>query len=153
MSDQPSIPLLGASLQHANDMSPILNIQPRAADQASVFLLDDEADILAEYAEFLGFSGHICYHGTDPRRAVQTIAGAPHINVVVTDMRMPGLDGWAFIKLLTETLAPNRSVRFIIVTGDDAECAEARRAGIPVLLKPIDLRSLVNEVRRQCTAG
>lgn len=127
-------------------------VQSHAGMQPGVFILDDEGDVLGEYAEFLELQGLTCRCETDPRRAVDAVVNDPDIGVVVTDMRMPGLDGWSFIELVSSRLSASRRISFIIVTGDDAECAEARRVGIPVMHKPVDPYSLVEEVRRQCAA-
>ncbi len=127
--------------------------QQRPGTPPGVFILDDESDVLGEYAEFMELQGLACRCETDPRRAVDAVVNDPGIDVVVTDMRMPGLDGWAFIELVTSRLSGGRHISFIIVTGDDTACAEARRVGIPIMHKPVDPYSLVEEVRRQCVAS
>lgn len=121
-----------------------------AIEPKGVFILDDEGEVLCEYLEFFELQGLAPRCESDPRRAVDAIVNDPGIGVVITDMRMPYLDGGAFIKLLQERIPPDRQLRFIIVTGDDAGCAEARKLGIPVLHKPIDPFALVEEARRQC---
>lgn len=126
-------------------------IDSGAATQPGVFLLDDEGDVLEEYAEFLELQGLTCRCETDPRRAIDAVLNDLSIAVVVTDMRMPGLDGWTFIEQVASRLSTDRHLSFIIVTGDDAECSEARRVGIPVMHKPLDPYALVEEVRRQCS--
>lgn len=72
----------------------------------------------------------------------------PHI--VVTDVRMPVMDGLEFTKLLKENM-PN--LRVVIISGyDDFKYArEALRMGVnEYLLKPIGADELINIMLKQC---
>lgn len=103
-----------------------------------VLFVDDEACILVEYQEFLEFKGVPSLVESDPLRAIDTVLSCPMISVVVTDLRMSGLDGVGLISRLQQTLPPDRKVRFLVLTGDDEASARLNCTGIPVLHKPVD---------------
>jgi CheY-like chemotaxis protein len=69
---------------------------------------------------------------------------------VVTDLRMPDLDGAGLVAAL-RAAHPGLASRLVLITGDvlGAQTGEAARAaGLPVLEKPLDLAALRREVRR-----
>lgn len=71
------------------------------------------------------------------------------IDVVVTDMRMPGMDG---VGLLKKVLEHDPGIARIILSGQSDEEAALRSSGIAhrFLAKPCDADSLRDSVRRTC---
>lgn len=115
---------------------------------AAVLLVDDEEIVLDEYREFLEFEGIYCATQSLPERASEMVLARPEIRVVVTDLRMPGLDGEELIRLLRSHLPEDRKVRFIVLTGYGANGLRDRLPDVPILDKPVDLSSFLTEVRR-----
>ena len=62
-------------------------------DEAAVLLVDDEVGILEEYREWFALRGINCSIENDALNACDLIIRSPRIKVVVTDLRMPGLNG------------------------------------------------------------
>ncbi len=108
-----------------------------------ILLVDDEEDILPEYQEFLeleGFASGIC---SDPELAFEMVVNQPSIALVITDLRMAGLDGTSLIRKLYATLPPERRVEFIILTGDATSQISDDIAHVPVFIKPADTQALL----------
>jgi CheY-like chemotaxis protein len=113
---------------------------------ASILLVDDEPvllDIMAEW--FKSFAGQV-FCAPDGAQALQ-ILGAHKIDLVITDVRMPVMDGVTLLKRLKARGSTTPSL--IFVTGfADIEARDAYDLGAEALLeKPIERDDLVNVVR------
>jgi two-component system, sensor histidine kinase ChiS len=116
---------------------------------AVILVAEDDAHALSGYLEFLHLSRFVasgCDNGTDAlARAVEIVP-----DVVVTDIMLPGLDGFG----LAAALRADRRTRHVPVVGmtghwTPAIQREAQRAGVSaVLLKPCSPPHLLAEVER-----
>jgi DNA-binding NtrC family response regulator len=110
-----------------------------------VLVVDDEERMAAAIAVALGRSGCDCETATSGERALAAFE-ARGADVVVTDWRMPGMDGLALLKRLR---AASPALPMILVTahGDVPSAVAAMREGaFDYVLKPFDndeLRSIV----------
>ncbi|MDI4656003.1 response regulator [Xanthobacter autotrophicus] len=96
-----------------------------------LLVIDDEPEYLAELIEALGFRGHATISVGRGAEAIATLRRDPAIRVVLTDMRMPDMDGIALIKAVQDTF-PGRKINFLMMTGHAApgDMAQARAAGV-----------------------
>jgi DNA-binding NtrC family response regulator len=78
-----------------------------------ILIVDDEPDMLENVARVLGRAGHDCLTATDGARGVELLE-AEHPDLVLTDLRMPGLDGMTLLRRAHE-LDPTLPV--IVITG------------------------------------
>lgn len=114
-----------------------------------VLVAEDDPHTLCGYLEFLGRSGFVasgCANGQEALGlAVETVP-----DIVVTDINMPGLDGFA----LAAALRADRRTRHVPLLGMTGHWTteiqnEAQRAGFSaVLLKPCLPAHLIAEVER-----
>ena len=147
-------PRHGAPLQPAGRRGPEgrrSSRRPRAlpAARGRALVVDDERGIAELVAVALRRDGLEVETATSGRAALARLA-RDGIDLVVSDVRMPDLDGAALIAAL-RTVRPALARRLILITGDvlGAETSEAVRAsGLPVLEKPLDMAALRREVRR-----
>jgi CheY-like chemotaxis protein len=115
----------------------------------TVLVAEDDAHALAGYLEFLarsGFDVDGCDNGAD---ALARARATPP-DIVVTDIMMPGLDGFALATALRAEPV-TRHVPVIGMTGHwtPAIQREAQRAGLSaMLLKPCSPGHLLAEVER-----
>ena len=65
---------------------------PLAVSGASILLVDDEPEILATLAEILTYAGHRVETAADGAAALERL-DSRSFDVIVSDVRMPGLDG------------------------------------------------------------
>lgn len=92
-----------------------------------VAIVDDEADMRQSISQWLALSGFETETYASAEEALKTI-GADYPGVVVTDIRMPGMDGMAFLKRL---MSLDNGLPVIMITGhgDVPMAVEAMRIG------------------------
>ena len=92
-----------------------------------VAIVDDEADMRQSISQWLALSGFETETFASAEDALKTI-GADFPGVVVSDIRMPGMDGMAFLKRLM-SLDSGLPVIMITGHGDVPMAVEAMRVG------------------------
>ncbi len=116
-----------------------------SARQHAILIVDDEAEIRATLTEILSGARQRVVAASSGREALERMA-AEHYDVILTDIRMPDLDGRAFYQEI-ERRWPRKCGRVVFVTGDTLTSALREfvsEAGRPVIEKPF----LPSEVRR-----
>ena len=121
-----------------------------AAGAARVLVVDDEVELGAMIADLLTPQGHQVDVVTNGREALDKLAAQAY-DVVLSDVRMPGLDGPALYEE-ARRLHPGQERRFVFITGDTLTSGTAdflARSGVPSLAKPFRL----DEVERVVSAA
>lgn len=122
-----------------------------------ILIVDDEHEIVEEIAECLSDEGMEVTCTTTVRDAIAALRRNPYFMVVITDLRMPELDGLDLIRALEHTKGLTRLVaQGIVLTGHatDEQLAAATDAGAArVLRKPCSLDDLLREVSAACSAA
>lgn len=120
---------------------------PRAG--TIVLVAEDDAHALSGYVEFLSTAGFVAFGRGDGREALSTaLETVP--DIVVTDIAMPGLDGFG----LLAALRADRTTQHVPIIGITAHWtveiqSEAQRAGFSaMLLKPCLPTHLLAEIER-----
>jgi len=114
-------------------------------------IVDDEPIIcrgLKETIQWEQYDIEIVGTACDGRQAVEFIQSQPYVDIVITDIRMPNMDGLELASYIYEN---HSSIRIIIISGyDDFEYAQkAIKLGVKdYLLKPVDIDELVNKVSK-----
>lgn len=92
-----------------------------------IAIVDDEQDMRQSISQWLALSGFETETYASAEEALKTI-GADYPGVVVTDIKMPGMDGMAFLKRL---MSVDSSLPVIMITGhgDVPMAVEAMRVG------------------------
>lgn len=117
---------------------------------AKVLIVDDERTFLISTAELLRNMGWQCQIAEDAAGATKII-GTCHIDVLVSDINMPGNEQLQFIKELPK-LAPGLPV--ILLTGFPSVQTATESIRLPViayLTKPIDINQLDQELTKALT--
>jgi PAS domain S-box-containing protein len=115
------------------------------AGRRAILVVDDEPEIREALAEILAAAGHRVVKASSGRQALERMA-AEHFDVILTDIRMPDLDGRALYQVI-EQRWPRHAGRVVFVTGDTLASALREfvsESGRAVLEKPF----LPSEVRR-----
>jgi PAS domain S-box-containing protein len=116
-----------------------------SVDRRTILIVDDEAEIRETLAEILTSAHHRVVAVSSGHEALERLAGE-QFDVILTDMRMPDLDGRALYQAIEERW-PGRARRVVFVTGDTLATALREfvfESGRPVIEKPF----LPSEVRR-----
>ncbi len=119
--------------------------------KSAVAIIDDESDMRGSIAQWLSLSGYdpISFDGAEA--ALKEIR-ADFPGVVVSDIRMPGMDGMALLRRLQSI---DSALPVILITGhgDVALAVEAMRVGAyDFIEKPFDPERLADLVRRASVA-
>jgi PAS domain S-box-containing protein len=136
-------------------ISPIIpaRIEREVTEPLRILIVDDEAPIRQSLARFLERRGHFVSDAEDGRRALQCLETDEPYDLVVSDLRMPGLCGEQLFRHL-ENRGDGSERRVVFITGDAAN-ANAERflqgAGVPVLLKPFALAEVAETL--ECHAA
>jgi DNA-binding response OmpR family regulator len=121
---------------------------------AAILVVDDDNRITRTLAELLAAEGHTVDTAQDGLTALAKLDVRP-FDVVITDVRMPRLDGPGLYRELARR-APALQRRIIFITGE-APTSDTRRflagSGAPILSKPFDIADLARAVDTVLTAG
>ena len=112
-----------------------------------ILLVDDEGDLLSLWKLRLESSGYEVETALSGEEAMAKLS-VFNPNVVLTDLRMPGIDGMALFEAIRER---NKGIPVIIITahGSIPEAVEATRQGVfSFLTKPIDGKELIRETEK-----
>lgn len=116
-----------------------------------VAIVDDEQDMRQSISQWLALSGFTTETYADGAEAIAAI-GSDFPGVVISDIRMPGLDGMGLLKRLT---ALDSTIPVILITGhgDVPMAVEAMRMGaFDFLEKPFDPEKMMALAERAAKA-
>jgi two-component system, cell cycle response regulator DivK len=115
-----------------------------------VLIVEDDPSTRLMFRDYLNDSG---FRTADAHNGFQALEKAMELrpDLVVTDLAVPGMDGFEFCRALQQSSA-TRDIPILAITGH-AEYLEDperfRHAGIShVLIKPCELDEVVRELRR-----
>jgi DNA-binding NtrC family response regulator len=110
-------------------------------------VVDDESESLASICRALKKVGYEVSGFDDGEAAVQSLDSFKDMDLVVTDLKMPRVDG---IDLLKKVREVNQEAGFLIVTGHgtvETAVAALKTGADDYILKPLDLFELRDRVR------
>jgi CheY-like chemotaxis protein len=109
-----------------------------------VLVVDDDAEIRRFIELALSDRGFEVITAADGRLGLEAARDTPP-GVILLDMRMPVMDGWAFTRAYRQTPPPHAPIVVLTAARDAAESAGAVEADA-FLAKPFDLRELIRLV-------
>lgn len=121
--------------------------RPRRAPASPprILLVDDDVDLLMVVAEALADEGYVVDTARNGADALKRVAAAAP-ELILLDMWMPVMDGWAFAKALRSRYG--RTIPIIVVTAGQDSHTTAEEVGADTgLRKPFDLETLRRAVR------
>ncbi|MGZ5971214.1 MAG: sigma-54-dependent transcriptional regulator, partial [Polyangiales bacterium] len=119
--------------------------------KARVLVVDDEASARSGLEKLLRQEGYAVDVAPGGAEALEIAADHP-VDVVVTDLKMPGMDG---VELMKRLRAAENQLPVIVVTafGDVTSAVTAMRAGAnDYLTKPVDFDALLLSIERALEA-
>ena len=123
---------------------PVVHRPTDRPEPLEILIVDDEPAVLASIGRVLRRFGHTVHLAATGEAAVR-LATRHHVDVIISDLRMPGMSGRQLhARLTAEGVLP--AVEFLVTTGDGADpeaAAFLQATGLPVLHKPFEIPALV----------
>jgi CheY-like chemotaxis protein len=119
--------------------------------QSHVLVVDDDSDCVAEYGEMIAGLGYEVHLAGDASTALKLIAEDLRIGIVVTDLKMPGMDGLTLLEELSSRFMPVRPLVAIVATGVaslETAVQAMRSNAMDFLPKPVSHETLAAALRR-----
>jgi CheY-like chemotaxis protein len=110
-----------------------------------VVVVDDDDDLRDSLQDLLEAHGFIVATARNGRDALALLARTANAGLILLDLVMPEMDGWAFLE--ERGRRPELAQIPVIITTSAPERAPA---GYLVLGKPIDVPFFLEQVRRYC---
>ncbi len=112
-----------------------------------ILLVDDEMLVRSGTAMMLDELGHDVTEAVSGKQALEILADHPHFDLVISDYRMPDMDG---MELIAAARALTPILKAVLMTGynaDDPRFAEMKAGS---LSKPFGLDDLETALRGAC---
>lgn len=128
-----------------------MSVPINVAARPRVLLVDDEVALLSVLGTALNDSGYDCMRARTAADALRFLETTPEIDVIVSDIRMPGMNGIELIKTIRERYDDRNWLQVIFVTGHatiDNTVAALRLEAVDFLHKPVRREQLLAAVER-----
>ena len=112
-----------------------------------ILVVEDDADLREALSETLESAGYAVSNAGDGREALSFLENGK-VDLVVTDIQMPYMDGHALLKKIKEKM-PELPVMLMTAYGSIQQAVDAMRDGaVDYMVKPFEAEVLVNMVSR-----
>ena len=129
-------------------MPSTLDAQPVVAGAANCLVVDDEPGVRRSLARMLQAQGFHCYEASSGLEALELLERIGETPLIVSDMRMPELDGIGFLEAVRRRY-PDTSVIMLTGLSDTTTAVDCLHLGAAdFLLKPISMNELQARVAR-----
>ena len=114
-----------------------------------ILIVDDEADILNTLERILVTEGYLAKSASNGQKALELLKSEP-FDLVITDIRMPGMDG---VELINQIQQLNKNIEIVVLTGfaslENAIQLLRMVVVFDYLTKPLDdIERLINTVNQ-----
>ena len=123
---------------------------PPSGGMPTVLVVDDDNEVRSIVAEILDSDGFRVLEadgGEEAVRIATTLEG--RLDLVLTDIRMPGMDGFALARYLTREWPRMRILFMSGYAGDALARERSEDLQIPLLSKPFSVTDLIDRVRER----
>lgn len=138
------------SAQMVDRSEPAMSFGSISKARPKVLVVDDEPEIAEETAEMLVSAGHQCVVVSDYCKALDAVCADQDISILITDVKMPGMNGLEMVRTMNAAKASERDLEVIMISGQSGsnEVIEALRVGaMDFLAKPVSPDHLLQVVR------
>ena len=115
---------------------------------STILVVDDDPGIQRVMTKFLKLEGFTSAVAANGEEALAYLRGGGDACVIVLDLRMPVMDGWAFRK--EQRLDPSLArIPIVVLSGVEAERIPELEA-VAAFRKPVSFPDVLDVVRRLC---
>ena len=113
-----------------------------------VLIVEDDPSILMVLSDYLSGEGYRVLQAENGEQAFEILASKPHLDLMVTDFRLPG--GISGVQIAEPAVKLRPDLKVVFISGYPQEIRETdspitRKA--PILAKPFDLDELQNTIK------
>jgi two-component system, chemotaxis family, chemotaxis protein CheY len=115
----------------------------------TIFIVDDSATILLSISGILGKAGYAVEKAANAEDALRKFQGGVKVDLLITDLNMPGMNGIELIKEVRK-LAAYKFVPILFLTTESQQSkkVEAKAAGASGwIVKPATADELLNTIK------
>lgn len=115
---------------------------------ATVLVVDDDPDLVRLMSKFLRLEGFASASAANGQEALTYLRGGGDANVILLDLRMPVMDGWAFRR--EQKSDPDLAdIPIVVLSGIEADHVNELEA-VAAFNKPVSFPDVIAVVRRLC---
>ncbi|MET0536261.1 MAG: response regulator [Steroidobacter sp.] len=121
------------------------------AGRSRVLVIDNDSSMVLWVRSVLQADGFECHSALSGEEALTTLRSTPDIQVAISDIHMPGMDGISLLRSIGALTGIASVPRFIFLTAYpeiDFAVAALRLGAVDFLVKPVRPQELVGAVRR-----
>jgi CheY-like chemotaxis protein len=127
-----------------------VNVTGGHAGAHRILVVEDDEDVRGALSAMLQGEGYDVVEAVDGCEALQRLRGGAPVCLILLDIFMPGMDGWAFRaeQMKDPALA---DIPVLVITADSAAATEAlARGAVSALTKPVEFDRLLRVVEQHC---
>jgi two-component system response regulator MprA len=115
-----------------------------------VLVVEDEADAREAIVELLELEGYTAWGVENGARALELLRDGPHVSLILLDLRMPVMDGWAFCEALAADERYAHTPVAIVTANATLERLPTRARDAGFFVKPIQVERLLSLAATMC---
>lgn len=99
-------------------------------DPITLLLIEDDGFLLEMYAQRFAQAGFSVVTKTNPSEALDLLRGGTRVKIIVTDLVMPGMDGFELLRVMRdEGLSKGSTIVVLSNLGEDEDIDRAVKLG------------------------
>jgi len=116
------------------------------SERFAILVVDDNADLIRSTAALLELAGYSAIPAYSAREAVDLLDDVERIDLVLSDIRMPDVDGFDLLRVLRHR---SPSLPIILMSGLAVTSDDIVPSGATILMKPFSANELQEAIERK----
>jgi CheY-like chemotaxis protein len=111
----------------------------------NILIVEDDLDTLDLLSELLMMQGHEVVAASDSRQALSILNNRPDINLMVTDISLPGMSG---IELACTARSLRADLRIVVCSGYEEKQFDTLPCEVEWIEKPVEIEAFLGTIAR-----